>query len=98
MLRTIATQFEDAGQPCEKPLRMGIHYKVPSDQLITILIGYLYERLANGSSLGNLIRNISASFSRETMMNTCLISRETSKHNGSSHFLSFEVMYFSTLS
>ena len=48
MLRTIATQFEDAGQPCEKPLRMGIHYKAPSDQFITILNGYLYERLING--------------------------------------------------
>ena len=65
MLRTIATQFEDVGQPCEKPLRMGIHYKVLFDQLIIILNVYLYKELKNGSSLGNLIRNISRNFSRE---------------------------------
>ena len=92
MLRTIATQIEDAWQLYEKPLRIGIHYQVPSNQLITILNGYLYERLANGSSLRNLTVTISGSFSHETMMNVFLTSRETREHNGSSHLLSFEVM------
>ena len=92
MLTKIVAKIENAAQPREKSLPTGIHYQVPFDPLITILNDYLYERLANGSSLSNLTVTISGSFSRETMMNKLLTLRETREHNGSSHLLSFEVM------